>query len=159
MDTGTHPSSAQAWRFLCNHHRQQLERDTDGAKRFWGETVLAAREMVAQLKWRQALITYGNAWEAATLLLHRDTDRRRGELRYSRTVAEFIYALRRMEHRCDANLLFQLASCELESLPLSGLKQDLMEPMIEALACDYQDVAQWMNELPQMSVAAESNIH
>ncbi|MGH1370832.1 MAG: hypothetical protein ACRBBW_02270 [Cellvibrionaceae bacterium] len=159
MDTGTQPSSTQVWRFLCNHHRQQLEEDIDGAKRFWGETVLAAREQISLLNWPQALVTYGNAWEASTLLLHRDTNRHRAEQRYSRTVAEFIYAMRRVQRRCDANVLFQLASCELESLPLKGLKQDLMEPMVEALACDYQEVAQWMSELPKMSVAAGSNIH
>lgn len=159
MDTGTQPSSTQVWRFLCSHHRQMLESDTDTAKRFWGETVLAAREQVTLLNWQQALVTYGNAWEASTLLLHRDPDRRRAELRYSRTVAEFIYAMRRIQRRCDANVLFQLASCELESLPLKGIKQDLMEPMVEALACDYQEVAQWMSELPKMSVAAGSNIH
>jgi len=159
MDYRTPPASDQALRFLCNHHRQMLEQDVDGAKRFWGETILAARDQISQLDWRQALTTYGNAWEAATILLHQDSDRHRAELRYSRTVAEFIYAMRRLERRCDANLLFQLASCELEGLALKALKQDLMAPLVDALACDYQEVAQWMSELPRMSVKAESNVH
>jgi len=34
-----------------------------------------------------------------------------------------------------------------------------MEPLVEALACDYQEVAQWMSELPRMSVKAESKVH
>jgi hypothetical protein len=159
MDYRTTPVAVQGWRFLCNHHRQLLEENVDGAKRFWGETILAARDQISQLDWRQAFTTYGNAWEASTILLHRDGDRHRAEKRYSRTVAEFIYAMRRFERRCDANLLFQLASCELESLPLKALKQDLMEPLVEALACDYQDVAQWMSELPRMSVKVESSVH
>ncbi len=156
----THSSVAKAqWRFLCDHHRQLLESDVVGAKQFWGEAVLAAREQIAQLHWRQALTTYGNAWETATILLHRDSDRSRAELRYSRTVAEFIYALRRVENRCDANLLYQIASCELESLPLTHIKQELMEPLVEAIACDYQEAADWMNELPRMAVQADSQWH
>jgi len=159
MDYHAQPASAQGWRFLCSHHRQLLEQDVDGAKRFWGETVLASRDLISQLDWRKALISYGNAWEASTILLHSDTDRGRAELRYSRTVAEFIYAMRRLERRCDANFLFQMANCELESLPLKARKQDLLEPLIDALECDYQEVAQWMNELPRMSVKVQSSVH
>tara|TARA_B100000446_G_scaffold151780_1_gene146703 strand:- start:23789 stop:24334 length:546 start_codon:yes stop_codon:yes gene_type:complete len=153
----THPKNQ--WRFLCDHHRHLLEQDVAGAKQFWGETVLSAREKMAQSLWRQALTTYGNAWETATILLHRDTDRSRAELRYSRTVAEFIYALRRVQNRCDANLLYQIASCELEGLPLTHIKQELMEPLVEAIACDYQEAADWINELPRMSEKVQSPIH
>lgn len=153
------PTPSMSWRFLCAQHRHYMEQNPESAKRFWGEAVLAAREQSARLHWQQALTTYGNALEVATILLHRDEDRKRAELRYSRTAVEFIYALRRVDRRCDANLLLQIASCELEAVSLVVPKNELLEPLIEALACDRHDVSDWMNRLPRMGVEAQGSCH
>ncbi|NIB41744.1 hypothetical protein HBA55_19215 [Pseudomaricurvus alkylphenolicus] len=127
---------ARSFHFLCNHHRQALMRDAREARRFWAEAILAGREKAQEANWQKALVTFGNAMEVATILLHRDSNRSRAETRFARTAVEFGALLRGRGFQCDANILLQLVNCELDGVTLTQPKDGLINPLVEALTTD-----------------------
>lgn len=155
----TDQTSDRALSFLCAHHRQLLCANASKAKRFWGETILAAREQVALLQWHKAMVIYGNAMEVADILLSDDDDRERAEIRYSRTAVEFTYALRQLDRRCDVNILVQMVSCELQSRALSVTKATLLNPLIEAASCSREDAGHWVATRLATQIASRRSLH
>ena len=127
---------SRSFHFLCNHHRQMLLQDPQEARRFWAEAVLMARDKVQEANWQKALVTFGNAMEVATILLHRDSNRSRAETRFARTAVEFGTLLRGRGFQCDANILLQLVNCELDSVTLTQPKDGLINPLVEALTTE-----------------------
>ncbi len=82
-------------KFICDRHREIYASDPQAALQFWNRSLALARQKVLHAQWGEASVIYGNAFEAAEILLGADVCNKRALTRYLQTAEEFAYALRK----------------------------------------------------------------
>lgn len=84
---------------LSQAQRHGLIYSPDKAKRYWANSVLYARGLLAENNWLTAIKIYSNAMEAADILLDTDPDMARATQRHACTAIELAYVYRKMEYQ------------------------------------------------------------
>lgn len=133
---------------MCSQHRHLLFNHRKKARQFWGEMVLQARQQLSESQVHSAIILYGNATEAAEILLFTDDERERAEIRYSRTAVEMAYALQLRNCKCDAKALLEWCSEQLDNVDLVQPKTTLIAPLIQAANSNRSLAKEWTKTRP-----------
>ena len=146
-------------KFLCDHHRQHYIKDPQAALNFWAKTLGMARAKASDALWGEASLIYGNAYEAAQILLDTDSRSGRALTRYLQTATEFAFSLRK--NTC-VNELGQLVALMREQLRFR-LSQHQLEICIDSLmgvaSLPEEDVDEWIDITLSMEAARESTLH
>lgn len=119
-------------KFICSRHRSELEANPERSKTFWGNAILSGRSAFDSMLWEKAIRYFGNAMEAAGILMMTDTDTTRKVQRYTRTAEEFIYVLKFCQRVDDSRFIKEMVEEQLENLQTPQSTKELMEPVISA---------------------------
>ena len=146
-------------KFLCDHHRQRYVNDPQAALNFWAKTLGMARAKAACSSWGEASLIYGNAYEAAQILLDTDACPGRALTRYLQTATEFAFSLRK--NTC-VNELGQLGALMRDQLRfrLSKLQLEACVGTLMGVATlPEADVDEWIDTTLSMEAARVNTLH
>jgi hypothetical protein len=131
--------------FLCTTHRENIKQNPQRAHNSWNKTLSAARQLVKENRWDQAVIFYGNALEISEIMLTQESCSMTQE-RYLRTAVELMHALRNSHHEYDSNALFQMVLNRLEKEEDNFNCQAQLRPLKDVAFEPLTDVNRWMTQ-------------
>jgi len=146
-------------KFICDHHREIYSSDPQAALNFWTKTLCLARQRAVQSLWGEASVIYGNAFEAAEILLNGDDCDQRAVARYLQTSAEFAYALRKNTCVSEVGQLIALVRNRLcEMIPLQELDSRL-QPLLDMTVRPEVEVNEEIELALVMEVGRSQTLH
>ena len=136
-------------KFLCKTCRANLTTDSERALQFWNKACQVASMHSEALQWESAITAYGNALEAAEILLKQKHNVKFDLERYIRTAQEMTYALRKGGYFADMDILADMVeACLLEERLTRPLKWYL-RPLKDVANNPICAVDMWMRTLKE----------
>lgn len=133
------------FKFLCGKHRQALIQNPKIAKKFWAEAILVARQQLQHKNFLRAVNIFGNATEVAEILFYIDVNRRKSEIRLSRTAVEYSYVMRYLRCNHEGDCLLSSISNIFDSDTLTQNVDHLLSPLEESMSCSKDVVDRWIS--------------
>ena len=144
--------------FLCTNHRQHIKENPQRAHQSWNKTLFAARQLVKESRWNQAVIFYGNALEISEIMLTQESCIKSQEC-YLRTAVELMHALRNSEHEYDSLALFQMVLNRLEKERENFNCHEQLRPLKDVAFEPLSDVNRWMVQWHELVSTPAQIVH
>lgn len=146
-------------KFICDHHRELYVRDPQAALDFWSRALCMARQRVVQSLWGEASVIYGNAYEAAEILLSGDECDQRAVARYLQTSAEFAYALRKNTCINEVGQLVATIRFQLQGRVESQQLDACLQPILDMSVRPDREVSEEIELALVMEIGRSQTLH
>jgi hypothetical protein len=136
-------------KFLCEACRANLMSDPEHALQFWNKAWCLASLHSEALQWDNAITAYGNALEAAEVLLNQKHNIKYDLERYIRTAQEMTYAIRKGGYFDDMDALAILVEARLAQEKLARPLTWYLRPLKDVANNPICAVDMWMRTLKE----------
>ena len=143
-------------KFICDQCEQTLKDDPVRIHSFWERAVTQGRLHTRAHQFDNAIMFYGNAFEASEFLLSKTTFSHNAMNRFIRTGMEFLFALRKGGYLADLDHFIAEVKRKLESLMLPKDVSWYLRPLNDVVDHPMCAVDVWMQEM--MVSQADSNL-
>lgn len=119
-------------KFLCDHHRSLMNSCIKQAKHSWQKTLHLAQFYGSNEEWARAVLYSGNSMEIAEIILHNQPNHENAK-RYVKTAAEFAFATKCNQTKCNLLALYNNVFQRLMDAPLAMDVEQEMAPLNKVL--------------------------
>jgi hypothetical protein len=146
---GNQQNPEVSMKFMCNMCRQHLAAEPERAYDFWKGAVRKANKNRDALQWDAAITAYGNALDAADILLDQKDSPKEDLERYLRTAQEMTYALRKGGYFGDLDAFVLTVEARLSDEVLPKPVVWYLRPLKDVAENPICAVDMWMNTLAE----------